>query len=45
MEALTMKYGNSIKTTMVNSLRGTVWPSSQAEMGPETNSTKQQNDR
>jgi len=26
---------------MVNGLKGTVWPSSPAEMEPETNSTKQ----
>ena len=45
MESLNYEVWDSIKITMVDGLRGTVWPSSPAEMGPDTNSTKQRNDR
>jgi hypothetical protein len=41
MESLNYEVWDSIKTIMVDGLRGTVWPSSPAEMGPEANSTKQ----
>jgi len=45
MERPNYEVWDSIETTMVNGLKGTVWPSLPAEMGPETNSTKQQNYR
>jgi len=45
MESFNYEVWDSIKTTMVDGLRGTVWPSSPAQMEPEMNSTKQRNDR
>lgn len=41
MERLNYEVWDSIETTMVNGLKGTVWPSSPAEMGPETYSSSE----